>query len=249
MNEASRNEISDLEASLSRRRLFIKAGLMSIGALGASGFVNALRPDGWAEGSQKLVHRVAQRRRTRTELLTILQSHPGGPQAIEAARRRGANVALVATPTQPPQVQGNPPVTPFSFSLVLVPGQLQVGNSLAVFGRVTILADSSIMLIGEEKSGAKFQIDFPKNGWYLLNIEGLQVSSYNILAQLVEQSGPNPSLQIQTWSYPSVPGANTQNPIPRSFPALVEYTGKKKDVYLKLTQGEISFLQLSAEAL
>jgi hypothetical protein len=181
------------------------------------------------------------------ELLTILQRHPGGSQAIEAARRGGAKFSLGIKPTQPPKLQGNPPVTFFSFSVVLVPGQLQVGNSWARFYSVDILTNSVIKLSGMGKSSAVFQIDFPKNGWYLLNIEGLQISVGPLKVELKTKEAGGPTLQ--TWSYPVVPGTSEQKPIPRSFPAMFEYTGGAKSAHLYVNNASFAFLQFSAENL
>ncbi|SLM49793.1 protein of unknown function [Nitrospira japonica] len=244
---------TDEHAQMSRRTFFRKAGLIGIGVSLMDLAPKVLLPSARAErtlasSSQSDPQTTQSRLRTRTELLTILQGHPGGAQAIETARRRGANFSLGTNPTQPPQVQGTPPVTLFSFSLLLVPGQLQVGQSWVMFHVVDILKNSAINLrVSSTKSWASFQIDFPKNGWYLLNIEGLQTSGGAISARLVknEQGGPI----VQTWSYPSVPGTSEQKPIHRSFPAMFEYTGGTKGAILYLDNGSFSFVQFSAESL
>jgi len=243
---------ADQHVQMPRRTFIGKAGLMGLGVLGM-GLLDGLVPRVRAERpqmsiSQPEVQSSQQKRRIRTELLTILQSHPGGPQAIEAARRGGANLSPGTNPTQPPQIQGTPSVTLFHFSLVLVPGQLHVGHSWAKFFVVDILRNSAINLrVTSNKSHAFFQIDFPKHGWYLLNIEGLQTSGGAISAKLVknEQAGPI----LQTWSYPSVPGTDDLHPIPRSFPAMFEYTGGAKAANLYLDNGSFTFLQFSAESL
>lgn len=244
---------TDEHAQMSRRTFIRKAGLIGIGVSVMNLAPRALLPSARAErplssNSQPDPQSTQSRLRTRAELLTILQGHPGGAQAIETARRRGANFSLGTNSTQSPQLQGTPPVTFFSFSLLLVPGKLQVGQSWVMFHVVDILKNSAINLrVTSNKSWAFFQIDFPKNGWYLLNIEGLQTSGGALSARLVknEQGGPI----LQTWSYPSVPGTSEQKPIPRSFPAMFEYTGGTKSANLYLDNGSFSFLQFSAESL
>ena len=241
---------TDEHAKMGRRRFIQKAGLMGLGALGMGTALEGLVPSVRAErsqpsGSQPALPSPQRKRKTVTELLTILQSHPGGSQAIEAARRGGAKLSLGMQPTQPPKLQGGPPVTFFSFSVVLVPGQLQAGNSWAMFESVQVLKNSAIQFIDHYKSNALFVIDFPKHGWYLLNIEGLQLFGGVISARIENggQGGPT----FQTWSYPSAPNA-PQNPIPRSFPALLDHKVDNA-VRFRITENGLSFLQFTAVSL
>ena len=246
------NQHQEEDQRLSRRGLVKKAGLMGLSALGICSAFEGMVPSARAEGPQSFLHVVqrpgtppggpssSRKRRTVNELLTILQRHPGGPQAIEAARRGGANFSFGANP---PKLQDtNPPVVPFS--VVLVPGHLQVEQSWAELRDVYIFPDSTIQI----KTGAKkalFHTDFPQKGWYLLNIEGITKKGWpQISAKMVHQQFYGPGQTIQNWSYPV--SSQTGN---LSFPALFQYKGGLKEFALHVDIGAFLFLEFSAENL
>ena len=244
MKEESRIPKTTLVSAWTRRGLFKKAGLMGLAVMGLGSGVAGMIGRANADGPQRFSHpnkragsQVPMRtpppkRKTITELLTILQSHTDGPQAIEAARNGGARLTPPASnhPSLPLANAGP------SFSVVLVPGHLQVGQSWVRLREVDVLQDSTFQLQNDSqaKSRAILKIAFPKKGWYLLNIEGALPPNSDVSAK-IRQLGPTiPGLPFQAWSYPK----NVSNqPAGRSFPAVFEYKGSKYPLEFYIENG------------
>lgn len=248
MNEEPRNELSDLDPSLSRRRLFIKAWLMSIGALGGSGLMNAFINHGLAEGSQDWVHRVQRSGDSPTmgELMNILRGQPGGADAIEKARRGGAYIPGANQPL--PGVGKGPEIVPApKFSVKFSSGHLKEGENLMKFQEVSILEDGTIRLIKKVDGGtitpsgfsthsspAVFvHLKFPADGWYLFNLRGV-INAYWQVSSTLNWDPTFPGQPpIQTWTY-----GKSRQPGIRSFPAVFWYSQKDSPPRLRFTLSE-----------
>ena len=260
MIERNNREQSDLVPFLSRRGLLKKAGLLGVGALGIGSVLEGVVPGARAEGTQSFLHPVQRlgtqsgggspqrRRKTVNELLTILQSHPGGTQAIEAARRGGANFSFGE---EKPIL----PIAPFipPFSVVFAPGTLKAGKNHIELYRA-LVRDSGIFLTNHQAcpcaySHVSIHIEFPREGWYLVNMEGVLGVQWAISAKLEWTHGATG--EVQTWGKVK----NTSNqPIVTSFPALYQYKKSIGEIgmngMLKITGGsQLEFLELSVEAL
>ena len=239
------NQHQEEDQRLSRRGLFKKAGLMGLGALGICSAFERMVPGARAEGTQNFLHAVQRSgneptlgspprsRKAVPDLLKILQSQAGGPQAIEAARQGGAQFSL-----------NNGSVSPFSVVFSL--GQMQVRKSWIELNEAGILRDSTIKLkkhtyLGNPHSVA-FNIDFPKNGWYLLNIEGITRPGWSVKAKMGK--GLTPNQGFQTWHYPP-----SRQIVQRSFPAVYQHTGGPDILAFWVTEGAFLFLEASVEAL
>lgn len=166
-------------------------------------------------------------RKSVEQLVGILQTHAGGALKIGLARKAGINLAS--------------PIAP-SFSVVIERDKLREGNFLGQFYSVDVIEDATFKL--RAGSRAIFRIQLPKNGWYMINVEGALLPNQAIAAQMREvgfQSGP-----FQSWTYP----ANTNSqPAPKSFPALLEYKGKGTGFEFYVQSGEMTFERVTVEAL
>ena len=250
MNEETHiDHLRNAVTSLSRRGLLKQGWLLGLGAWGiASGF-GELVPTAGAAGTQLSGSQIPQRspqrsRKTATELFTVLQGHPGGKEALEAAQKGKSRLSIGRLPSQIIRI---PP-----FSVVLYPGHLKEGANAVALLDVDVLNDMSFELKpGSNKPSKVFlKIAFPRPGWYLLNIEGAQMPNLGISAKIREKrdghlSGP----VVQTWNYP----INSSNkPVVRSFPAVYEF---KDSPYSKfgleffLEGGKLLFQEVSVEAL
>jgi len=233
MHEESRKQ-SDRDQSLSRRGLLIRAGLMGVGVLQGSGLVNGLTSDGLAEEHQDWVYRVqrSQDSPSMGELMNILRTQPGGADALEKARRGGANIPG-ENPSYPKLGKSPDPVPSPNFSVKFSLGHLKEGENLMRFQQVSILENGTVRLLKSMDNGNFTPSGFgasgtpevfirfrpPADGWYLFNLRGVIDAYWQVSAALrwsYSLSGAEP---IQTWTY-----GKSRQPGIRSFPAVFWYS-------------------------
>ncbi|MDH4195550.1 MAG: hypothetical protein OEY80_03045 [Nitrospirota bacterium] len=254
MNEGPHiDHLQNAVPTLSRRGLLKQAGLLGLAALGLGSGFGELVPTAGAAGTQLSGSQIPQRspqrsQKTAGELLTILQSHKGGKEAIEIARRGGARFSFGSNQSnlnlRVPKIPLVPP-----FSVVLFPGHLQAGQSWVTLREVDVLQDTTFQLKKlSSRPSAIFTIAFPQHGWYLLNIEGAIMPNWGISAEIRQMSGINlPGPVVQTWDYPKITGTQ---PVVRSFPAVYEYKkGSKRELGFHIQSGTLLFQEVSVEAL
>jgi hypothetical protein len=123
---------------------------------------------------------------------------------------------------------------------------MQVRKSSIELNNAEILRDSTIKLKKHTclcyPHAAAFNIDFPKNGWYLLNIEGITRPGWSVKAKMVK--GLTPEKGFQTWHFPP-----SKQIVQRSFPAVYQHTGGPGVLGLWIDEGAFLFLEFSVEAL
>lgn len=242
------NQHQEEDQRLSRRGLFKKAGLMGLGALGVSGFVNALIPDGGAQGNQDWVHRVQRSGNSPAmgELMNILRSQPGGADALEKARRGGAYIPGANQPL--PGMGKGPDIVPApKFSVKFSSGHLKEGENLIRFYQVCILEDGTIRLLkgvdddGTIPSGTTsladpevfFHLKLPADGWYLFNLRGVIKPNYAVSSTLYWHPTFSGQPPIQTWTY-----GKSRKPGIRLFPAVFWYSQKDNPPRFRFTLSE-----------
>ncbi|MBA5865975.1 MAG: hypothetical protein GDA67_04665 [Nitrospira sp. CR1.3] len=256
------------DGNWSRRGLLQRLGLIGLGVLEiptghvAANLTAAHAGFSWtghspAQPSALPVGNTGQPGRASTsELLTILQGQPGGPQVIDRAKKGGAQVLL------------NPNlVPPFSVSLAI--GRQQVGGHWLELYDVGVKANTLVTLHGppllsmpclgenqdspafkyQRSSRVRFQIQFPKKGWYLISLEGFVdpvVTPFGSITSVTGQLIPVGAFNgppIQQWTYPVARQA-------RWFPALYEHAGSVNPLEFYLPNpGGLLFRELKAEAL
>jgi len=244
MNEEPHIEHLNAVSTLSRRGLLKQARLLGLGALGIGSGFGELVPTAGAAGTQLSGSQPSQRspqrsRKTAGELLTVLQNHQGGKEALEAAKKGSSRLSMGRIPSNLTRI---PP-----FSVVLFPGHLQVGKNTVTLKSVEVLPDSIFFLnsFTQRQSKAIFKIDFPQHGWYLVNIEALQTTSV-ISARIREMLSTNQGRTVQTWDYPESSGPQR---VVRSFPAVYEYKNHKFPLEFSLESGGLLFQEVRVEAL
>lgn len=246
MNEQTHIGQVDRVQTLSRRRLLKKAGLMGLGALGVGKMLGEVSPAAGAAGLQRAASQPALRSSQRhpkptTELLQVLQNHPGGKEALAAAKKGSSRLSIGRLPSNLTRLP--------NFSVVLYPGHLKEGTSTVTLYDVNVLYDMNVELkkISQTQSKAVLKIAFPQHGWYLVNIEGALKPNWSISAKIRELRGPNyPGPIIQTWAYPK--NTATQ-PMTHSFPAVYEHKGSLFGLEFSIETGGLFFQEVSVEAL
>jgi len=188
------------------------------------------------------------------ELLNIIRTLPGGREAIESAKKRGARISFLKPKNENSLLSW---LNPFDVSPAFAQGQFAVGltqhNSMVgphhlSFDRVSLRKDSSVALYSNSNSRAYLWIQVPTTGWYIVAFEA--ESNYKVQA-LLKHNDPDKNWMtneaappVQTWTY-----QQSQQAMARTYPALVELEAGFHEFRFSLAQGSVTFLAVSVQSL
>lgn len=180
------------------------------------------------------------------ELLNRLASLPGGKEAIQEAKRRGAQLSMQAPHSERSLLSSLSSLfgsreadAAQDFSVTFTPREPK--NSLLSYIGIWLWAsyvpqlDPGIQLGGGPTGWAMFQVDVPRDGMYLINIEAFSMSAKARL----ETAG---TTLIGSWDFPGTMAT-------LSFPTLVELAAGHHNFVWKLERGLAEFQEVSISSL
>jgi hypothetical protein len=188
---------------------------------------------------QRTAQRAAPVRKSKSQILAILRTVPGGSRALSLAGESGVKT----TPPKPNNPGGlaNPDVP---FDLHFYPGHLNVlGNSM-VMKAVDVSKDGDFRLYKAPQSASRAIVScvFPESGWYIFNLDGVVPPGVQVKATLKQGVGLGPALQ--TWTVTNT----ASQPQSRSFPAVFQDSGSGSLLFA-IEAGELVFEQATVEPL
>jgi hypothetical protein len=200
------------------------------------------------------------RRPSSSQLLDMLRGFPGGKESIERAKAGGARISFLDEKQDESVLSW---LNPFSvpsafaqgaFSVSLSPRQPMAGPNYLSFSSVEVRNDASIGFhsapnpASSSNSKGYIWVQIPTTGWYIINIEA--ESTYKNAAELkhldtyaswwTNEAKP----PVQTWYFPQ-----SQQPVVRSYPALVYLQGGSHEFQFRLKEGWVTFIEATVKAM